>query len=92
MRVTCRHCNARAKITASKAETAELRTLYVQCEDCGARMVWQLAYSHDVVEPETDFAALASELLEKLSEEQRRQVLARWRLAPQSLIHVEGER
>lgn len=89
MRVLCRHCNERAKVTASKEETAGLRTLYVACAACGSKQVWQLSYCHDTQPPATDWAATAVEVLGKLSAEERRAVLARFERARQPLLMGE---
>ncbi len=86
MRVLCRHCNEVAKVVASREETAGLRTVYVTCAACGSKQVWQLSYCHDTRPPAVDWAKAAVEVLEKLSAEDRRRVLARFEGARQPLL------
>jgi hypothetical protein len=80
MRICCPHCGTNGIVTQTRTECAGLKTVYLQCPNpaCGARTVHQVSYSHDLVAPQADLPRLAGEILERLSHEQRAELVRRF--------------
>ncbi len=81
MRVTCPHCNGKAKISHSVEENNRLRILYADCQniDCYARFVIKMRYSHDISSPVSTQLAAVHEMVANMNPHDRNTLLNQYK-------------
>ncbi len=79
MRVYCKECNGKAKITSSECITPMFSRLYCMCQDinCGHTFVSHLSFSHTLRPAAGDVDQLIFDRLRGMPAEQRREIIER---------------
>ncbi|WP_080761849.1 ogr/Delta-like zinc finger family protein [Aeromonas hydrophila] len=77
MRVYCRECSARGRITKTHRLSCDTADLYCQCTDaeCGHCWVMQMSYSRQLSPSTKTSTQLALQLLRQLPKENRQFIL-----------------
>jgi len=77
MRVICPHCLSKAIITSTNRLSEQVTDLYCHCTNgvkCGATFVSTLAYKHVINQPMQTTTAMAMELVNRLSKEEKEEL------------------
>lgn len=79
MRVHCKECGSKAKITSSESITPMFTKLYCSCQDvsCGHTFVAHLSFSHTLRPPASDVDQLLFDRLRGMPAEKRREIIER---------------
>ncbi|WP_176013070.1 ogr/Delta-like zinc finger family protein [Victivallis sp. Marseille-Q1083] len=77
MRITCPHCQSRALITHSSRLSRTVAEIYCVCksDDCAARFVMRIAFSHDVTPPASTLTNSLYEQIANLPERDKAELL-----------------
>jgi len=77
MRVFCKHCSNKARITSTDRISNDFARLYCQCSDvkCGHTFVMELGFSHTLNPPVSIVDQLLIERMRKMPVEKQRELL-----------------
>ena len=77
MRITCPHCQSSALITHSSRISKTVAEVYCVCksDDCAARFVMRISFSHDITPPASTLTNSLYEQIANLSERDKAELL-----------------
>jgi hypothetical protein len=77
VKVLCKHCGSKVRVTHSKQIFPDRREVYGNClnPECAARMNFELKYHYDIVAPKQKLLYFMAKCLAELSPEDREQLL-----------------
>lgn len=74
MKIVCKACKGKARITSRQELSIEFAKLYCSCLDCGHQFVMNLTYSHATRPPAGTIEQLLFDRLRDLPRAQQRQL------------------
>ena len=80
MKVICKHCGAKARISHSRQVTDNQRDIYIDCQniECGARYLATLKFQYDITPPRSKYISLLEKHLSELPPDERLKLIKRY--------------
>ena len=85
MRVKCKFCGSKSRITSSDRISSEFSRLYCQCNDvrnCGHSFVMELGFSHSLTPPMNVVDQMVVERVRNMSSEQQQELFGSLGMQP----------
>ena len=77
MRIHCKHCGGKARISSSDRISVDFTRLYCQCSDakeCGHTFVMELGFSHTLIPPSSAIDQLLIERFRQMPVERQQEL------------------